>query len=440
MNGTGWNHSASQSQPRQPYTTLLLVVACLLLGSAGCAPAVNQPVSGRLPTPPHGMSRAPAPTVQPHGDHAAPRLRRPIPVVIQPPRPFRVAVADAWLKDHTAVSPPTILPVAGEQPATVPSQFRPVPAATPTVAAAVRETFADYLADFNRHDPVALAAHWTVDGENLDLDTGSRTRGRPAMEQVFTRLFQITEDAALAVDIEAVRPLHDDVVLVDGLSRLTIPGQPSSHTRFSAVLVRHDERWLIETVREAAATAERTVHDRLADLAWLRGSWEDISDGVTVSLQCDWNETKTFLIRRHFVTVDPEPRGAAARLAADVPALLPVDAPGDLRRTSPTQWTVTEYIGWHAPRGEIRSWLFCSDGQAAEWRWLRTPAGWLLEDAAVGTATDNNAVLASPMQLGLEQVGSDEMTVRLEAGNACPFVPVADFMRTARPVSAVSHP
>ena len=93
MNGTGWNRSASQSQPRQPYTTLLLVVACLLLGSAGCAPAVNQPVSGRLPTPPHGMSRAPAPTVQPHGDHAAPRLHRPIPVVIQPPRPFRVAVA-----------------------------------------------------------------------------------------------------------------------------------------------------------------------------------------------------------------------------------------------------------------------------------------------------------------------------------------------------------
>ena len=436
MNGTGWNRSACQR--RQPYTNLL--VACLLLGSAGCAPAVNRPVRGRLPTPPQGMSRAPAPTPQPHHGDSAPRLHQPIPVVIQPPRPFRVAVADAWLKDHAAVSPPTILPVAGEQPATAPGRLRPVPAAIPTVAAAVRATFADYLADFNRHDPVALAEHWTVDGENLDLDTGSRTHGRPAVEQVFSQLFQTAEDAALAVDIEAVRPIHDDVVLVDGLSRLTVPDQPPSRTRFSAVLVRHDERWLIETVREAATAAELTVHDRLADLAWLRGSWEDISDGVTVSLQCDWNETKTFLIRRHFVTVDPEPRGAAARLAADVPALLPVDAPDDLRSASPTQWTVTEYIGWHAPRGEIRSWLFCSDGQAAEWRWLRTSTGWLLEDAADGTPTDDNTVLASPMQLGLDQVGSDEMTVRLDAGNACPFVPVADFMRTARPASAVSHP
>ena len=34
----------------------------------------------------------------------------------------------------------------------------------------------------------------------------------------------------------------------------------------------------------------------LAPLAWLRGSWEDVSDGLTISMQCDWAAEGGFLI------------------------------------------------------------------------------------------------------------------------------------------------
>ena len=63
--------------------------------------------------------------------------------------------------------------------------------------------------------------------------------------------------------------------------------QKSCRSRFSAVLVRHEDRWLMESVRESSASAEPTIHDRLQQLDWLRGFWEDISDGITASLQAN---------------------------------------------------------------------------------------------------------------------------------------------------------
>jgi hypothetical protein len=117
-----------------------------------------------------------------------------------------------------------------------------------------------------------------------------------------------------------------------------------------------------------------------------------------------------------------------------VPALLPVDDTTNQQPAKPRRRSITEYIGWDESRGEIRSWLFCSDGRTAEWSWLRTTTGWLLTDAGdAGSA-------AGLTQLTLTQIGSDEMTLQLAAGPASAFVPTADFLRTARPFPSQPHP
>ena len=413
-------------------TSGCLLAGWLIMGLSGCSQVVNRPINEHLPRASNGRRSGP------EQQHQSLRPSRPIPVIIQPAVPFRMAVLDqSSAKKSQAVST-GIIPVAAELPLAnhpaAPGRLPATPDALPAVATAVRTTFADYLAAFNRHDPVALAAHWALEGENLDLDTGCRTTGRHAVEHVFDRLFATHQQASIAFDIESVRPIDDDVVVVDGISQLSFSDRDPARSRFSAVLVRHEDRWLIETVREAAAQTTPTIHDRLAELDWLRGSWEDVSDGVTVSLQCDWNEAGTFLIRRHLITDDPEPTGAAARLAAGVPALLPVDDTTNQQPAKPRRRSITEYIGWDESRGEIRSWLFCSDGRTAEWSWLRTTTGWLLTDAGdAGSA-------AGLTQLTLTQIGSDEMTLQLAAGPASAFVPTADFLRTARPFPSQPHP
>ena len=91
--------------------------------------------------------------------------------------------------------------------------------------------------------------------------------------------------------------------------------------------------------------------------------------------------------------------------------------------------TITEFIGWDQGRGEIRSWMFCSDGRTAEFRWLRSGTGWLLTHA-----NDPAAATAEPAQLMLERVGADELTLQLQSGIVDDLLPAADFVRTARPI------
>ena len=409
---------------RQGTLAYLLAASSILLG---CSPSVNQPVRQSLPY---------ADSTTPDEAHTTYRATRPIPVVIKPAMPFRVA--DLNIDRLTKVVEKNgIISVSAEIPAVLPQKhsFRNLKKIKGAVAANVstdiQNTFANYLDAFNRHDAIALAAHWVKDGENLDLDTGNRIVGQPAVEHVFDQLFARDETARIGFQLDSIRPIRDDVVVVDGLSRMSLTDQEPRRSRFSAVLVRHEDRWLMESVRESAASAEPTIRDRLQQLNWLRGFWEDISDGLTVSLQCEWNEEETFLIRRHLITKELGQRGAEERLAMGIPALLPTE---EASKKEADRLSITEYIGWDPGHGKICSWLFCSDGRTAHFAWQRNGNAWLLQSLS---DTSNNK---SPTQYLLQRAGDDELTLEHVSGNNCALIPEADFLRTARPIeSALSQ-
>lgn len=409
---------------RQGTLAYLLAASSILLG---CSPSVNQPVRQSLPY---------ADSTTPDEAHTTYRATRPIPVVIKPAMPFRVA--DLNIDRLTKVVEKNgIISVSAEIPAVLPQKhsFRNLKKIKGAVAANVstdiQNTFANYLDAFNRHDAIALAAHWVKDGENLDLDTGNRIVGQPAVEHLFDQLFARDETARIGFQLDSIRPIRDDVVVVDGLSQMSLTDQEPRRSRFSAVLVRHEDRWLMESVRESAASAEPTIRDRLQQLNWLRGFWEDISDGLTVSLQCEWNEEETFLIRRHLITKELGQRGAEERLAMGIPALLPTE---EASKKEADRLSITEYIGWDPGHGKICSWLFCSDGRTAHFAWQRNGNAWLLQSLS---DTSNNK---SPTQYLLQRAGDDELTLEHVSGNNCALIPEADFLRTARPIeSALSQ-
>ena len=369
---------------------------------------------------------------------------RPIPDVIARPRPFRVpetlgkrptsvfsdasASPDSIAVD-TAPAPkpmPETPPPAGREPrrhrgddaAAVAAADPPQP--LPPAVGEIRGMLRDYLRAFNRHDTTALAAHWSPTAENVDLDSGVVTTGRDAVRDVFASLFDEDASAAIDIDVTSIRPLRDDVAVVDGVSLLSFANDPQAASRFTAVVVKHDGRWQLESVRESAQPVPQAAAGRpLEELGWLVGSWEDIGAGVTASTQCFWGPGKAFLVRNHVVAADRVPSEPPAAGDDLVPGLLP---PGPVAARE-----VTEIVGWDPDRKTIRSWLFTSEGRFAECTWTRTPDGWSIHVEGRGRDEGCDCVCE------LLRKGASGLTLRCNAEDllAAVLPPACEFERTA---------
>lgn len=390
-------------------------VACsLMAGCSGGSPG------GRAAAP---RSTEPLVAVTTSADPGRPILK-PVPEVITRPRPFRMPAAVGL--DPQPDQPATMrVPAARVAPAAfaaTASASATASADTPTppaseAGAEIRDMLASYLQAFNRHDPAALASHWTAAGESVDLDTGEVTAGRDAVKGVFAALFEADEAARIDIDVGSIRPIREDVAVVDGITRLSFTDGTAAGSRFSAVVVRQDGAWQLESVRESSqpVASERP----LDELAWLLGLWEDLGEGVTASTQCSWSAGRGFLVRSHVVRADAVPQDRPAAGDARIPALLP---PGDAQPRE-----INEIIGWDPERGSIRSWIFTSAGRFAEGTWTRAGERWTVR--VEGRGRDEGLV----GEVTLEPVGADGLVVRSVSDALAPLLPPAcEFSRTAR--------
>ncbi|MCE9631385.1 MAG: nuclear transport factor 2 family protein [Planctomycetia bacterium] len=371
------------------------VVGLLLIGASGC--------SSRRGGREIGEERV-EPELQAHQVRAV----VPVPVVIAGPRPY------------TAARPRLTLARVGEPRRLAPeASVTAAPTAVADERAEIRDMLGGYLRAFNQHDAAALVAHWTAAGENIDLDSGEVTAGREAVREVFTALFADDAAATIDIDVQAIRPVRADVAVVDGTSRIMFGDGNRAGSRFSAVVVKQDGRWLLESVREAARPeAAGAVARPLDALSWLVGIWEDVGPGVTASTRCFWSAGRAFLIRTHAVTADKDETGPAAGDDA-IPGLLPAADVADRE--------VTEIIGWDPERQAIRSWTFTSDGRFAEGVWTRDGDNWRVQIEGRGGDTGRDC------ECMLVRVGADEVSVRgPTTGLAAGLAPACDFIRIAR--------
>ena len=418
---------------------LLLQVCLLPIAACSSRPVETGLTSGPVSGRPVQVGMAAAAS---HPSTAAPQAHRPvrpIPVVISKPKPFRMAPEKAAkplprpTRDSISAEPIAAASASSGVETASAAMAPPMasrPSAGPDVAG-INRMMRSYLQAFNRHDPAALAAHWSDAGENVDLDSGETTAGREAVHDVFAALFEEDAGATIDIDVASIRSLRDDVAVVDGVSRISFTDAPPSSSRFSAVLVREGGSWVLDTVRAANASAHPDATESaghaparpLDELDWLVGSWEDVSEGVTASMHCFWSANRAFLIRTHVVSSDGVQEQRPLPGDSRIPGLLSASGAGSRE--------ITEIIGWDQDRGQIRSWLFTSDGRFAEGSWSREGDAWTLrlEDAS------------GDCHCTLTRTGPDAMSCRCDSDRFVDIVPPAcDFTRTAHADSAMPGP
>ena len=216
---------------------------------------------------------------------------------------------------------------------------------------------ATYVAAFNKGDVKALTALYAQDAE-YTTDSGETIAGREAVQQGLSKFFGQNKGAKLEVQIESARFLTPDVLVEKGIS--TLDGES---TRYVCQYVKNGNAWLISDLNETKLPPLDAAEQALGELGWLVGKWKDNSPGLDVTTEVAWTKNEHFL-RRSFTITREEGETVEG----------------------------TEVIGYDPAAGQIRSWIFDSEGGFGEGRWKREGNKWMITASA--TAPDGSTSTA----------------------------------------------
>lgn len=219
--------------------------------------------------------------------------------------------------------------------------------------AEIRLAVSQYVTAFNAGDAKRLASLWSENGVHVLRDSGQEVKGRQAIEKMFAEMFAAEKGTKLSVEIDSLRFVTDSVAIEDGRATVIAPGSEPEETKYTAVHVKTKDGWRLDSVRETiqASTAQAgSSYEQLKELEWMIGDWIDQSDESTVETSCRWSKNKSYMIRSFRVVA-----GGMDDLEG------------------------TQVVGWDAMNGQIRSWMFDSDGGFLEGNWTQKGASWIVK-------------------------------------------------------------
>jgi uncharacterized protein (TIGR02246 family) len=246
-----------------------------------------------------------------------------------------------------------------------------VVAAAPTAGTAadeqaIRATAEAFTQAFNHGDAKTVAALWTETGSLAD-DRGRIFKGRKAIEDQYAAFFKGQPGAKMEVAVQSVELPAPGMAIEDGIARVaTQSGAEPTASRYTAVHVLSDGKWLMASVRESGIELPSN-YGRLQQFEWLVGNWRATAEDTTVDTTVGWIAHKSFLERRYTV-----------------------------RQDGVTTSSGVQIIGWDPQAGQVRSWSFDSSGGHGTGVWTPTPLGWRIASTGVladGTPTSSQDFL-----------------------------------------------
>lgn len=220
-----------------------------------------------------------------------------------------------------------------------------------------------YEEAYAKGDVAALAGFFTDDAEYTSED-GRTFSGRAGIEACLRDAFRTNKGAKLTIHVDSVKALTPDVAVEKGSTLVVFKGGEEAEALYTAVHVKKDDKWRISQLIETPMP-EITPSERLAELSWLIGSWQEIDKeaGLAIQSTYQWARSGSFITRN--VTVK---RGGEEVMEG---------------------WQI---IGWDPVEEGIRSWTFDDQGGYSEGRWTREGLRWLARET--GYAADGSRTSA----------------------------------------------
>ena len=264
---------------------------------------------------------------------------------------------------------------------------------------AIRALLESFTTAFNAGDAKAAAATYAESAIVVD-ERGERIEGRAAIGEELAGSFADNPGAAIAIKADALRFLGPETAIEVGRTTITPAGggTPES-TRYTAVYVKHDGRWLQSAVRDEVGH-DLTPHDRLKDLEWLLGDWVNESQDAVVATRCEWAKGGNFLVREFTIKAKGQPVRSG-----------------------------TQRIGWDPLRRQFKAWTFDSEGGHEEGHWTRNGNQWVIKTEGVGPDGRPESATNILTRLGKDRLGWQSVD-RTHGGSAIPGIDEFVVVRT----------
>jgi uncharacterized protein (TIGR02246 family) len=260
------------------------------------------------------------------------------------------------------------------------ASFAQAPAENSPEKTAVEANDRAYEAAYAKGDAKSLADFFAEDADYTTED-GRTFSGREAIEGAIRAGLVGNRGAKLAIAVDTVRLLGPESALEKGSTTVTAKNGEKSSSRYTAIHLKKDGKWKISQLIETPEPM-LTPRDRLAELEWLIGQWEesDKSDDLTIYSLYSWARGGNFLTRN--VTV---------------------------KRAGEVTLEGWQIIGWDPVEERLRSWTFDGEGGFAGGYFTRDGDRWLLRETGVApdgsrTSADNTLTKVSGDRFTWESV------------------------------------
>ena len=242
--------------------------------------------------------------------------------------------------------------------------------------AAIKERLAGFLKAYNSRNAANLSEFFTDDATLIDVD-GAVVRSKAAIGAQFAAGFAQSSNYTLESSIESIRYITPDVAQIEGTSKLSAPNEAAIINKFVTLVARKDNVWKMAEIRDLPSPPEEVMPaDRLKELEWMIGDWVDQKGDLKIHSVIKWGENKAYLTRT--TTVNAGEEGSYSSLMV---------------------------LGYDPQAGQIRSWLFDSEGGRGEATWTRASDDqWILR--AVGNL--RNGLPNSATQI-ISLIGKDTL-------------------------------
>lgn len=234
-----------------------------------------------------------------------------------------------------------------------------------TESAAVRAAARDYAAAVGRAETEALLRAWTKDGDYVDAN-GQSFRAHEMIRKMAAAPRADNSPYNVAPPKSSLRFITPTVAIEDGTYDCGNADDGSAISgHFTAVWVKRENRWLLDSLREAA-TQSRPSDEHLKPLEWLLGEWVGKSDGSVMLVSAHISDRGNHIIREFGVLGE----GGEA--------------------------TATERIAWDPISGDFKSWTFDSQDGRGEGSWKRDGNRWLVTTTEVmgdGKSATTSAII-----------------------------------------------